>query len=236
MTILITAEHASQHVPEIYRHIFAGAETVLESHRAWDPGTRELAHELADALDAPLLEGRVSRLLVDLNRSATHPRLFSEFSRNLPPAERSELMASYWQPHWTAFSLAIDQAHGGLIHLACHSFTPIMNGVRRNADIGLLYDPAREPERRWCNRLAVAIGDQLPGLKVRMNYPYRGTSNGLGQQHRRIIPANLLLTIELELNSALVARADWAGVRKGLVAAISPLLRPDSGALEAVFE
>jgi len=40
-----------------------------------------------------------------------------------------------------------------VIHVAVHSFTPTLRGVRRNADVGLLYDPARPGElalaRRW---------------------------------------------------------------------------------------
>ncbi|TVQ35084.1 MAG: N-formylglutamate amidohydrolase [Wenzhouxiangella sp.] len=221
---LITAEHASRRVPKAYRQLFAGAESVLKSHRAWDPGTRQLARELSESLDLPLLEGKVTRLLVDLNRSVGHPRHISEFSRNLPADQRKVLIERYWQPHWDAYRHAIEQAPGLLVHIACHSFSPEMDGVRRQADIGLLYDPGRPSEQHFCRQLAKALSEDLPGLRVRMNYPYRGNSNGMGQQHRRLFPAHRLLTVELEVNSALVNSAAWQSVRRVLAVSIGRVL------------
>ena len=221
---LITAEHASRRVPAAYRHLFAGAESVLSSHRAWDPGTRQLARELADTLQLPLLEGQVTRLLVDLNRSAGHPRHFSEFSRRLDADARQQLLEDFWQPHWRAFRQAIESEPGRLIHIACHSFTSVLDSVTRRADIGLLYEPSRAPERDWCATLARRIADHLPNLKVRMNYPYRGTSNGLGQQHRRLYGPDRLLTMELEINSALVSSPAWRAIRRRLIAAVGTAL------------
>lgn len=226
---LITAEHASRRVPAAYRHLFVGAESVLSSHRAWDPGSRQLARALAAELRLPLLEGQVTRLLVDLNRSVGHPHQFSEFSRRLDTLARQQILERYWQPHWQAYRQAIESGPGRLIHIACHSFSPVLNGVSRRTDVGLLYDPGRESERRWCAALAERIGDQLPRLKVRMNYPYRGTSNGLGQQHRRWFGSNRLLTIELEINSALVASSHWNLTRSGLIEAFKSILIEDQG-------
>ena len=225
VSALITAEHASNLVPAACQPLFAGSESVLQTHRAWDPGTKQLAVELSQCLNLPLLEGKVTRLLVDLNRSASHPRCFSEFSRALPANERQALMASYWQPHWDAYADAVDQLPGQVVHVACHSFTPVLDGKVRTADIGLLYDPARVPERDWCRRLQAAIVEQLPGLRVRMNYPYRGTSNGLGQQHRKVFGEDRLITMELEVNTALVEDSRWDWVRAGLVEAVVGLLR-----------
>lgn len=226
VSALITAEHASNHVPAAYRYLFDDDPAVLESHRAWDPGTKALARELAQAWQLPLLEGQVTRLLVDLNRSARHPRCFSEFSRSLPASERRLLMNRFWQRHWTAYADAVARLPGQVVHIACHSFTPVLDGQVRTADIGLLYDPGRAAERYWCLGLQAAIVDQLPGLRVRMNYPYRGTSNGLGQQHRRLFGEDKLITLELEVNTALVDDPDWARVRAGLIKAITSLLDP----------
>ena len=36
-----------------------------------------------------------------------------------------------------------------VLHVAVHSFTPVLHGERRNADVGLLYDPARPRERAF---------------------------------------------------------------------------------------
>ena len=222
--VLITAEHASWRVPGAYQALFVGSEAVLESHRAWDPGTRQLARDFSRALNVPLLEGKVTRLLVDLNRSRNHRGHLSEFSRTLSVDDRARLIDRYWQPHWNAFRAAIEQAPGQLIHVACHSFSPVLNGNRRNADIGLLYDPSRKEEKLWCQQLAQVITEHLPALNVRMNYPYRGVSNGMGQQHRRMFDADRLLTMELEINSALVTSPDWVEIRQGLIAAIGQAL------------
>lgn len=223
-SVLITAEHASRAVPAQYAGLFAGQESVLVSHRGWDPGTAELADALAVALDAPLLAGEVTRLLVDLNRSRGHPRHFSEFSRKLSGLQRQQLAVRYWKPHWEAYRRQIEQARI-LFHLACHSFTPELNGQRRNADIGLLYDPARRRERQFADVLSRSIKACEPALRVRMNYPYRGTANGMGQQHRRWFGEDRLVTLELEVNCSLVFGDDWPSTRATLVEACAQALQ-----------
>ncbi|MGB0514550.1 MAG: N-formylglutamate amidohydrolase, partial [Wenzhouxiangellaceae bacterium] len=120
---LITAEHASNAVPPRWRALFADQPALLESHRGWDPGSTELANALAARLDAPLMQGQITRLLVDLNRSANHPRRFSEFSRGLPEDQRRRLIGDYWQPHWDRYRHFLDALPGRIIHVACHSFT-----------------------------------------------------------------------------------------------------------------
>lgn len=217
--VLITAEHASCAVPEKWARLFAGHEAVLQSHRGWDPGTPELAAALCARLNAPLLSGKATRLLVDLNRSPGHRQYFSEFSRVLPQSAQAELVSRYWQPHWSAYREHIERAHSSLVHLACHSFTPILDGKRRNAEIGLLYDPGRAGEQALARRIASAIGILQPALRIRMNYPYRGTANGMGQQHRRWFSETRLRTLELEINTDLLERSDWSGVRESVVEA-----------------
>lgn len=206
-------------MPAEWAGLFAGHEAVLQSHRGWDPGTLVLAEALASRLKAPLLLGKVTRLLVDLNRSRGHPRHFSEFTRRLAAERRSELVERYWQPHWSAYREHIEAAPSGLIHLACHSFTPELNGRLRTAEIGLLYDPARTRERRFAQALARSIRTLRPDLRVRMNYPYRGTANGMGQQHRRWFSEARLLTLELEINSGLLASPQWFAIRDAVVEA-----------------
>lgn len=225
--VLITAEHASCSVPAEWAGLFSGQEAVLHSHRGWDPGTLELATALAATLQAPLLVGEVTRLLVDLNRSRGHPRHFSEFTRGLPAERRLQLIERYWRPHWSAYRERIEQAPAGLVHIACHSFTPELNGRRRTAEIGLLYDPARGRERAFVGALARCLKTLRPDLRVRLNYPYRGTANGMGQQHRRWFPEARLLSVELEINSALLLRPDWPELRDSVLEACRRTLRPD---------
>lgn len=221
VSFLITAEHASATVPAAWAAPFKKQASVLTTHRAWDPGSRELARALAKRLNAHCLEGQVSRLLIDLNRSANHPRLFSEFSQRLPAGDRQTLMRDYWQPHWDHYAQLIRKHPGQVVHLACHSFTPILDGQVRTGDIGLLYDPTRAGERAWCQQLKAALVEHLPQLRVRRNYPYRGTSNGLGQQHRRRFGEDKLITLEIEVNAALVQQPEWPQTMDLLVAAVA---------------
>lgn len=224
VSTLITCEHASRAVPSRWRSLFEGHGGELASHRGWDPGTPELGRELARRLDAPLLVGRATRLLVDLNRSAGHPRRFSEFTRQLPAGERERIEREWWLPHWQAYRRYLEEAPGQVIHIACHSFTPVMDGRERGLDVGLLYDPSRGPEKRFCKRLRLEIEARRPRLRVRMNAPYRGTANGLGQQHRRLFSGVRLISVELEVNQHLVGAPDWPETMECLIAAVEAAL------------
>lgn len=208
-SFLISAEHASNRVPERWKPLFAGHGSVLDSHRGWDSGSGELARALAGALDAPLLAGKVTRLLIDLNRSAGHPRRFSEFTRGLPPARKRELIERFWQPHWDDYGEYLKSLSGRIIHIACHSFTPVLDGRNRKTDIGLLYDPSRQHEAHYCRTLGAALRTALPELTIHMNQPYRGVSNGMGQQHRKSYEDSRLITLELEINQRLAVERNW---------------------------
>jgi predicted N-formylglutamate amidohydrolase len=91
-----------------------------------------------------------------------------------------------------------------VVHIAVHSFTPILNGISRRADVGLLYDPARAGERELCARWQVALEGVDPSLRVRRNYPYRGTSDGFTTALRRIHSAAAYAGIEVELSQRLL--------------------------------
>ncbi len=181
----------------------------MRSHRGWDAGAFGLARRLADALDAPLRAATVSRLVVDLNRSPHHPRVFSEWTRPLPAAERRVLLARHHTPHRAAVDedvRALVAAGRIVLHLGVHSFTPVFDGEVRKADVSLLYDPACAAERRlgdgWARALAVA----WPDLAVRRNQPYRGRSDGLTTWLRRRHGA-AYLGLELEVNQRLLERS-----------------------------
>ncbi|MDT8449921.1 MAG: N-formylglutamate amidohydrolase [Wenzhouxiangellaceae bacterium] len=227
VSCLITAEHAGNRVPGRWRTLFDGRRSLLDGHRGWDPGSGELARALAEALQAPLLEGRITRLLVDLNRSADHPRRFPEFTRALPAEDRAALVRDYWRPHWTRYRNYLDTLAGRIVHIACHSFTPVLDGKTRSTDIGLLYDPSRPIEAAFCRRLGGRLRTAFPDLIVHMNQPYRGVSNGLGQQHRRDYPDTRLITFELEINQRLLAAPGASGLAGAIAAAIAGALLQD---------
>lgn len=200
--LVLSCEHATHHVPESFRGLFRGHAAVLRSHRGWDPGTLALGQALQQQFNAPLLVTTVSRLLVEVNRSEHHPRLFSEFTRDLPPPIQQQLLDDYYWPHRQAVEAAVRQRLVGktrVLHLSLHSFVGNWDGVPRTADIGLLYDPRRGREQAFCRQWQARLQAALPDHRIRRNYPYLGRADGLTTALRRKL-SERYLGIELEIN------------------------------------
>ena len=228
-SFVITCEHGGNQIPKAYRDLFHAHQAQLDSHRGFDPGALIMAKALSTAFTAPLVVSTVSRLLVDLNRSVGHPRLHSEATRNLPTEVRQRILKHYYQPFRTQAEHLVRQAianHGQVIHLSSHSFTPELDGKIRNADIGLLYDPARPGEVDLCERWKAALKVCAPGLKVRRNYPYAGKGDGLTAWFRRRLPPSIYVGIELEINQTYIIGAGrhWTELRKVIVESLCKTL------------
>lgn len=188
-------------MPQRHAALFEGAEALLASHRGYDIGSAELARALAHRTGAPLFEAAVTRLLVDCNRSPGHRALFSDLTRSLPAAQRTDLLEHYYHPYRDRVTADIRRrlrGGGTVLHVSVHSFTRSLRGERRNADIGLLYDPSRPVERALCLRWQklLCLDDSF---RVRRNYPYRGVADGLVTALRRSFPEPSYAGIELEV-------------------------------------
>jgi predicted N-formylglutamate amidohydrolase len=206
--LVLSCEHAGNRVPRAYAELFRRAEAkrALESHRGFDPGALAVAEALARHFSLPLHAQRVTRLLVEVNRSTGHPGLYSAFSRVLSPEARELLLSRHYTPHRDRVEQALRKAlaqRARVLHVAVHSFTPVLDGELRRADVGLLYDPARPLERRFGLCLQRALKARVPELRVRLNYPYRGASDGLTTWLRKRLGPRYL-GFELELNQALL--------------------------------
>lgn len=227
--LVLSCEHGGNRVPRRWRRLFEGAEDVLASHRGWDPGALVLARRLARVFGAPLVATTVTRLLVDPNRSPGHPRLFSGFTRGLPPAERDLVLARHYGPYRTRVEDEVRVGigrRGSVLHVSVHSFTPVLDGRARRLDVGLLYDPSREPERSLAASWLEGARRALPGLRFRANAPYRGTSDGLATFLRKRVPPERYSGVELEIGQGLLdggARIPRA-VARGLEAALRELV------------
>jgi predicted N-formylglutamate amidohydrolase len=225
LQLVVTCEHAGRRVPAAYRALFAGAEKRLASHRGWDPGALPLARSLARACGVPCHAVPWTRLLVEANRSPHHPAFWSDLTRDLPADERARIVATCWKPHRLAVKASIAralQAGCSVLHVSVHSFTPELDGVVRNADVGLLYDPRRADEVRAVRAWQAALAAVDPGLRVRRNYPYRGVADGHTTALRRDFPAGYA-GIELEVNQRLLG-ADPARVRRAVVASVRAVI------------
>lgn len=223
--LFLSCEHGGNRVPRALRHLFAGHASTLESHRGYDRGALDVARHLSKALDAPLVSATTSRLVVDLNRSCGHRELYSEFTRTLPKAQREVLIAEHYLPYRRAVEQGIEALlaeHENVIHISVHSFAPEMKGKPRDADLGLLYDPARHSEVAFVTEWLAALRQAMPDARLRRNYPYKGASDGLTTALRREWDDSSYAGIELEINQTLF---DDAAKRGGLKKALVTTLR-----------
>ena len=228
--LLITCEHGGNRIPAKYRHYFRKHGALLQSHRGYDPGALALARDFAAAFDAELVYSTVSRLLVELNRSPHHPKLFSEITRPFPPGERQQLLQRYYFPYreWVENQIREATEQGAhVLHISCHTFTPSLDGIERCADVGLLYDPRRKPELDFCMAWQRELRSSNPQLAVRRNYPYRGYDDGLTTHLRRRYSDAVYSGIELEVNQSypLGDAQIWREMRKRLIASFERVVR-----------
>ncbi len=207
--LILTCEHASNRLPAAFKKVVPAE--VLKTHRAYDIGAVQVFRKLVKfAKPEFFCEGKFSRLFVDLNRTITNK---SDYLRNNENAKAEA--ATYWNEYRAAIEKFVQQNIGKdsrgnsgknaenkeaeIIHLGIHSFTPVLNGKVRNTDIGILYDPARPQERAYAQVIKAEIKRLYPAMKVRFNYPYKGTSDGLTTTLRKKFGPGYV-GIEIEIN------------------------------------
>lgn len=224
--LVLSCEHASRAIPSAYRKLFAGAASLLKAHDGSDIGSRAMGVHLARALDVDVIQAMASRLLVDCNRSPTHRQLFSDCTRALSEDKRAEILAQYYFPYREAVRKSVCKRiarRGQAVHVSVHSFTGTMDGKKRSADIGLLYDPARRAERLFCAEWQARL-QAVSDFRVRRNYPYKGVSDGLVTHLRKQFPASAYIAIELEFNQTLVNGRHWRRLRHALAVTLAETL------------
>jgi predicted N-formylglutamate amidohydrolase len=207
---VFTCEHASAAVPERYAGLGLGAED-LADHVAWDIGAAALAHRLAAAFSAPLVESAYSRLVIDCNRDlADHDLIVAEVhgvvvpgNRDLDVAERAHRVERFHRPYHDAIDAVLAERAQPTILVSVHSFTPELRGQRRALEVGVLYDD----HVPLAGRLADAVA--ATGLVVRHNEPYSGL-DGLIYSARVHGTRFGLRYVELEVNNGLLR--DDAGI------------------------
>jgi len=203
--LLLTCEHGGNHVPEEYSQYFQEMDELLNSHRGYDTGALHMAQSISSILRCPLVSTTVTRLLVDCNRSLHRKTLFSLVTRHLTDAEKKDILEKYYFPYRneaTGRLQALIKEHGRVVHLSVHTFTPVINGRKRKADVGILYDPKRAWEYELGKELQKKLKKETE-LRVWRNYPFRGWPDGLVAAFRKMYPDNRYTGIELEMNQQL---------------------------------
>lgn len=172
---ILCCEHASERLPGRYR--WAEADRRLaRSHWALDLGAAALTRELADALGAPAVLARFSRLLCDPNRPEDSATLFREIAdgapvelnANLSQDEREHRLKNYYRPYHAALSSTVESSFAPVV-FSVHSFTPVFEGGEmRPMEVGVVFD--REDE------LAFRLHDLLERAEIdtSLNQPYSG--------------------------------------------------------------
>jgi len=219
---LVTCEHGGKRVPAPDRRLFRGKERMLASHRGYDPGALVMATALAEALSAPLVSSTVSRLVIDLNRSLGHPRVWSSATRGAPRELLTSIVERYYRPYRAEVERPVRRSVSRgrrVIHVSSHSFTPVLEGRVRRTDVGLLYDPARRSEALLCARWKASLALIAPQVRVRRNYPYAGKADGLTAALRVAFPDRAYVGLELEVNQRIVLAGGrhWKVLRGALI-------------------
>ncbi|MES2965481.1 MAG: N-formylglutamate amidohydrolase [Bdellovibrionota bacterium] len=204
--MILTCEHGGNRIPREFKTYFESAGRALASHRGLDIGALTLARLLSRKLETPLHYSETSRLLIDLNRSLGHENSFSKYSRKLSESERERVVNLHYLPYRREVERAIQKQKRFCLHVSIHSFTPILNGEKRNCEIGILFDPKRKSELDFATKLRDLLSVLLPHLRVRFNYPYNGTSDGFPTTLRKSRPASSYAGIELEIRQDLLKK------------------------------
>ena len=176
---LLVCDHAGNQIPRKLGTLGV-SERDRRRHIAWDVGAAEMAKQVSDLLDAPLVLQTYSRLVIDCNRD---PRvesampLVSEITeipgnRDLDPREVAARIAEIFRPYHDRITAMMDaRAAAGrpAILVALHSFTPYYEGSgARPWHIGILYNrDDRLP------RIMLELLSAEPGLSVGDNEPYK---------------------------------------------------------------
>lgn len=183
---LVLCDHASNRVPpEVAGGDLGLPPEDMGRHIAYDVGARGVALALAEALGAPMLATRFSRLAIDPNRGEDDPTLIMRLydgsivpaNRAVDAAERERRLARLHRPYHAAIGRLIDGALAAGIAprlLSIHSFTPQLRGrAKRPWHVGLLWDRDDRLFRPLYERLL-----REPGLTTGDNEPYSGQLHG----------------------------------------------------------
>src|SRR5438045_1825194 len=234
---LLSGDHAGRAIP--HRLGALGLpETERARHIAWDIGIAGVTERLSEALDATAVLQSYSRLVIDCNRQpgldSSIPTIseLTEIPGNegLTTAEREARRREIFMPYHERIAAVTEaRARAGrrVVLVAMHSFTPVFKGVRRQVEIGVLYN--RD------TRLAHILLDLLRAegdLAVGDNEPY-----AVGDLTDYTVPVHAerrgLAHVEIEIRQDLIAdaagQAAWAARLARLLSAADARLREMRG-------
>lgn len=225
-TWVVSCDHASNAVPDCLGGTLGLPAADMARHIAWDVGAAGVAQHLGAALNAPVILGGFSRLVIDPNRGEDDPTLLMKLydgsvipgNRTADAAEVERRLALFHRPYHAA--LAGLMARPGARLLAIHSFTPCLRGrAPRPWHVGVLSGHDRRLTDPLLARLA-----QEPDLVVGDNEPYSGHLPGdsvdrHALQHGRL---NALIEVRNDLIPDAAGQAAWGARLARILADVQP--------------
>lgn len=178
LPILLVCDHAASRFPlqlgDMGLDPFA-----RRCHLAIDIGAGPLTEYLADSLGVTAVLAQYSRLVIDCNRDLLDPGAFLEFgdgvivpgNRNLRQSDKDERAEAIYWPYHRAVDEQVKRLYApgrSPAFIAVHSFTPVMNGVSRPWEIGVLWDKDESLRKIFLEDF------RAEGFKVGDNEPYSG--------------------------------------------------------------
>ena len=148
--LIITAEHASNFVPDEYNNLGLNNDE-LSRHIARDKGVREIVEIMAKKLNCFSIMGKYSRLLIDLNRRETEKELILEISdgtiipsnQNVDAQEKEKRLNKYYRNYYQKIGNQINYLKSigkKPLIFSIHSYTPqLKGGDYRPWNAGVLY-------------------------------------------------------------------------------------------------
>ena len=191
--LILVCDHATNFVPAYLDGLGLDAKK-LSQHIAVDIGAADLTRKMAEMMQVPAVLAPVSRLVIDCNRAPDSGTLVPAVSDGtdipgnigLDTIDIALRKRAYYDPFHAALENMI-QAHktAGQVPLvvALHSFTPVMNGVKRPWEIGFLWDD----DPRLAQAM-IGLMERETDLTIGDNEPYSGkdlyyTMNRHGADH-----------------------------------------------------
>jgi predicted N-formylglutamate amidohydrolase len=186
---------------------------------------------MAQALDATLVETRISRLVVDCNRPLDAPDLVPPVSETtaipgntgLSEKQRAARVALSWQPFHSAIERIVEErlARGQETRLvSVHSFTPVYKGRTRPWHIGIIHDD----DRRLASPLISAL-KRLAGVTVGVNEPYSPADRVYFTLERHARSRGLtcaMIEIRNDEISGETGQRKWADLLTGIFSDLEP--------------
>ena len=198
---VVSCDHASNRVPDDV----AGGDLGLPAadmarHIAYDVGAAGVARALGEALCAPVVMSRFSRLVIDPNRGEDDPTLLMQVydgsiipaNRGVSDAEIERRLNQFHRPYHGALTDVLASRSDPIV-VSIHSYTPQLRGrALRPWHVGVLY----AGDTRLAYPLLARLRDE-PDICVGDNEPYSGHLPGDAMDRHGVAPGRVHVLIEV---------------------------------------